>query len=131
MIIETSLDEVHIVPIIVIKIILTHGHLIDTKMARWGKNLGFTALQRNSAICHSAILVLHTCLGFGFGFFFLQAHGSCVSCYNSCILVMCAMECLLERHFQEPPLLLFQSRKSWGTCYQQKKKLFIVTIVKV
>jgi hypothetical protein len=63
--------------------------------------------------------------------FFLQAHGSCASRYNFCILVMCAMECLLERHFQEPPLLLLQSKKSWGTCYQQKGILFIVTSVEV
>jgi hypothetical protein len=70
-IIETTLGEVHIAPIIVIKIVLTHGHLIDTKMARWGKKLSLNALQCNSAICHSAILVLHTCLGFGF-FLFLR-----------------------------------------------------------
>jgi hypothetical protein len=70
MIIETSLGEVHIAPIIVIKIVLIHGHLMDTEMARWDKKLGFNALQRNSAICHSAILVWHTCLGFGLCFFY-------------------------------------------------------------
>jgi len=76
MIIETSLSEVHITPIIVIKIVLTHGHLIDTKMARWGKKLQFNALQ-----CNSAILVLHTCLGFGFCLFLFFFTSSWIMCF--------------------------------------------------
>jgi hypothetical protein len=131
MIIETSLGEVHIAPIIVIKIVLTHGHIIDTKMARWGKKLGFNSLQHNSAICHSVILMLHTCLGSGFFFFFYKLMDHVLL-----VIMLVSLWCVQWNACCKDiskNLLCFCSkvRESWGTCYQQKRIFFIVTIIEV